>query len=126
MQALRLADGDRTFLVANLHCTSYAADRRLADAELLRAAWFAVSEAQPEDVVVLAGDFNVTAESSPTLRSLAGDGVGVLAGGARVSTRSSSAARRRRPCGAGPTSSGCTTGAFCRIMRRWRSTEARK
>jgi endonuclease/exonuclease/phosphatase family metal-dependent hydrolase len=71
VQALRLTDGDRTFLVANLHCTSYAADRRLADAELARAAWFAVSEAQPEDVVVLAGDFNVTIETSPTLRSLA-------------------------------------------------------
>ena len=73
VQALRLTDGDRTFLVANLHCTSYAADRRLADAELVRAAWFAVSEAQPEDVVVLAGDFNVTTDTSPTLRRLAGD-----------------------------------------------------
>jgi endonuclease/exonuclease/phosphatase family metal-dependent hydrolase len=73
VQALRLAQGERTFLVANLHCTSYAADRRLADAELRRAAWFAVSEAQPEDVVVLAGDFNVTTETSPTLRDLSGE-----------------------------------------------------
>ena len=47
--------------------------RRLADAELLRAAWFAVSEAQPEDVVVLAGDFNVTADRSSTLRDLTND-----------------------------------------------------
>jgi endonuclease/exonuclease/phosphatase family metal-dependent hydrolase len=55
-----------------MHCTSYPADERLADAELLRAAWFAVSTAAPEDVVVLAGDFNVRAAGSRTLRDLAG------------------------------------------------------
>jgi endonuclease/exonuclease/phosphatase family metal-dependent hydrolase len=72
VQALRVAEpGGRTFLVANMHCTSYAADERLADAELLRAAWFAVSTAAPEDVVVLAGDFNVRAARSRTLRDLA-------------------------------------------------------
>jgi endonuclease/exonuclease/phosphatase family metal-dependent hydrolase len=70
VQALRLraADG-RTFLVANLHCTSYATDERLAEAELRRAAWFASSTAQPEDVLVLAGDFNLKA-ASPALREL--------------------------------------------------------
>jgi len=73
VQAVRLADSaGRTLLVANMHCTSYAADERLADAELLRAAWFAVSEAQPEDVVVLAGDFNLEAARSRTLRDLSG------------------------------------------------------
>jgi endonuclease/exonuclease/phosphatase family metal-dependent hydrolase len=72
-QAARVAHPDgRTLLVANMHCTSYAADRRLADAELLRAAWFASSLAQPEDVQVLAGDFNVTAAGSQTLRDLTG------------------------------------------------------
>jgi endonuclease/exonuclease/phosphatase family metal-dependent hydrolase len=72
VQALRLAEpGGRTFLVANMHCTSYPADERLADAELLRAAWFAVSTAAPDDVVILAGDFNVRAERSRTLRDLA-------------------------------------------------------
>jgi endonuclease/exonuclease/phosphatase family metal-dependent hydrolase len=72
VQALRLAEpGGRTFLVSNMHCTSYPADERLADAELLRAAWFAVSTAAPEDVVVLAGDFNVRAARSRTLRDLA-------------------------------------------------------
>jgi endonuclease/exonuclease/phosphatase family metal-dependent hydrolase len=82
VQAVRLADADgRTFLVTNLHCTSYASDRRLADAELLRAAWFAVSEAQPEDVVVLAGDFNVSAASSQTLRDLSGEEWGFSAPG---------------------------------------------
>jgi endonuclease/exonuclease/phosphatase family metal-dependent hydrolase len=71
VQALRLAEpGGRTLLVANMHCTSYPADERLADAEVLRAAWFAVSTAAPEDVVVLAGDFNVRAARSRTLRDL--------------------------------------------------------
>ena len=82
MQAVRLADrAGRTFAITNLHCTSYAADERLAEAELLRAAWFAVSEAQPEDVVVLAGDFNVTAARSSTLRDLAGEEWGFSAPG---------------------------------------------
>jgi endonuclease/exonuclease/phosphatase family metal-dependent hydrolase len=73
VQAVRLAAPDgRTYLITNLHCTSYPADQRLADAELLRAAWFAVSSAKPEDVVVLAGDFNVTALRSRTLGDLTG------------------------------------------------------
>ena len=70
-QAVRVRDEDgRTVLVCNAHCTS-SPDRRLPDAELLRAAWFASSAAEPGDVVVLAGDFNVTVHESPTLRSLA-------------------------------------------------------
>jgi endonuclease/exonuclease/phosphatase family metal-dependent hydrolase len=73
VQAVRLADAaGRTFLVTNMHCTSYAADARVPDVELLRAAWFAVSEAQPEDVVVLAGDFNVRLAESLTLQELGG------------------------------------------------------
>jgi endonuclease/exonuclease/phosphatase family metal-dependent hydrolase len=73
VQAVRASDtAGRSFLIANLHCTSYATDQRLAEAELLRAARFATSEARAEDVVVLAGDFNVTAERSSTLRDLAG------------------------------------------------------
>lgn len=59
---LRVPEG-RTFLVANLHCTSYE-DRRLAAAEVRRAAWFATAAAQPDDVVVLAGDFNVEGSSA--------------------------------------------------------------
>jgi endonuclease/exonuclease/phosphatase family metal-dependent hydrolase len=81
VQAARLAHVDgRTFLVANMHCTSYP-DRRLPDAELLRAAWFASSFAQPEDVQVLAGDFNVTAAQSRTLRDLTGPEWGFSAAG---------------------------------------------
>jgi endonuclease/exonuclease/phosphatase family metal-dependent hydrolase len=73
VQGLRVQEpGGRTAFVTNMHCTSYAADERLADAELLRAAWFAVSKAAPEDIVVLAGDFNVRAARSRTLRDLTG------------------------------------------------------
>ena len=73
VQAVRLDDGSgTTYLLANTHCTSYPPDERLPDAELLRAAWFASSLARPEDVVILAGDFNVKAERSRTLRDLTG------------------------------------------------------
>jgi endonuclease/exonuclease/phosphatase family metal-dependent hydrolase len=72
VQAARAGDADgRTYLIANLHGTS-SSDKRLPDAELLRAAWFATSLAKPEDVVVLAGDFNVWPGSSRTLEALAG------------------------------------------------------
>jgi len=72
VQGLRLEAGDgRRIFVANLHCTSYARDPRPAEAELLRAAWFATSTAAAGDVVVLAGDFNVTA-ASPAVQALCG------------------------------------------------------
>jgi endonuclease/exonuclease/phosphatase family metal-dependent hydrolase len=59
VQAARLAHDDgRRFLVANTHCTS-SRDSRIPAAELQRVAQFAVGLAQPGDVVVLAGDFNV-------------------------------------------------------------------
>ena len=71
-QAVRavLPDG-RTVTVANLHATSYRYDKRLADAELLRAATFVDGLSRPGEPVVLGGDFNVTVVSSPTLRALA-------------------------------------------------------
>jgi endonuclease/exonuclease/phosphatase family metal-dependent hydrolase len=73
VQTVRVAEPEgRTFLIANMHCTSYPADERLADAEVLRAAWFAVSRAAPDDVVVLAGDFNVRAERSRSISDLTG------------------------------------------------------
>ena len=81
VQALRLADAEgRTYLVANTHCTSFPVDTRLAQAELLRAAWFATSTALPEDVVVLAGDFNVTT-ASPALQELTSPEWGFSEGG---------------------------------------------
>ena len=56
--------------VANLH-GSAVHDWRVADAELLRAATFADAFAEPEDVLVVAGDFNVIRERSSTLTELA-------------------------------------------------------
>jgi endonuclease/exonuclease/phosphatase family metal-dependent hydrolase len=61
-----------TLLVANLHATYFRPDERLADAELLRAAVFADGVASPEDVCVVAGDFNLNAERSRTLPDLTG------------------------------------------------------
>ena len=60
-------------LVANLHATAYPHDRRLADAELLRAAVFADGLAARDDICVIAGDFNVTRACSRTLTDLAGE-----------------------------------------------------
>jgi endonuclease/exonuclease/phosphatase family metal-dependent hydrolase len=70
-QAVRvhLHDG-RTAVVGTQHATSYRRDPHLADAELLRAATFLDGLAEPGEAVVLAGDFNVTVVSSPTLRAL--------------------------------------------------------
>jgi endonuclease/exonuclease/phosphatase family metal-dependent hydrolase len=71
--AARVALGDgRRLLVANMHCTSYPPDQRLPDAELLRAATFADAVAEPDDVIVLAGDFNVSYLRSRTLHDLCG------------------------------------------------------
>jgi endonuclease/exonuclease/phosphatase family metal-dependent hydrolase len=59
---IQLRDG-RGVLVMNLHATAYPPDGRLAAAEILRATVFADALARPDDVVVLAGDFNVFAGS---------------------------------------------------------------
>jgi endonuclease/exonuclease/phosphatase family metal-dependent hydrolase len=97
-QAVRLRGEDgRTILACNVHCTS-ASDRRLADAELGRAAEFATSTAAAGDVVVLAGDFNVTTEESPVLRALATDQWGFTPAGPGIDhilVRGSSAAAER-------------------------------
>jgi endonuclease/exonuclease/phosphatase family metal-dependent hydrolase len=72
-QAVRVAAEDgSTLVVGNLHATSFDADQRLADAELLRAAWFVDAVAAPGEPVVMCGDFNVTAARSRTLADLAG------------------------------------------------------
>jgi endonuclease/exonuclease/phosphatase family metal-dependent hydrolase len=70
-QVVRLADGDRTIVVANLHATSYPPDERLADAELLRAFTYVDGIARPGLPVAVAGDFNVTYARSRTLRDVA-------------------------------------------------------
>jgi endonuclease/exonuclease/phosphatase family metal-dependent hydrolase len=69
-QAVRVERETGTFVVANLHATS-SPDKRVPDAELLRAAVFADGFAKPEEPVLLCGDFNVSLETSRTLRELA-------------------------------------------------------
>ena len=70
-QALRLALPDgRTMTLGNLHATSHAGDRRLADAEILRAGVFLDAVSAPGDITVLAGDFNVP-PASPAFEELA-------------------------------------------------------
>lgn len=67
---LRLENGS-TLAVANLHATSFAADTRLADAELIRAATFLEAFAGPAEPCVLAGDYNVRTAASRALPELA-------------------------------------------------------
>ena len=57
-------------LVANVHASSHPGDTRLADAELRRAANFTDRQAEVEEVVIFAGDFNVTQEQSKTIAAL--------------------------------------------------------
>jgi endonuclease/exonuclease/phosphatase family metal-dependent hydrolase len=84
-QALRVRRPDgTTALVANLHATAFPADQRLADAELLRAAWFVDSLAAPEEPVLLCGDFNVPYARSRTLHDLAAPDWGFTEAGAGI------------------------------------------
>jgi endonuclease/exonuclease/phosphatase family metal-dependent hydrolase len=69
-QVVRVRRAGDTLVIANLHATSYPPDRRLADAELLRAAVFADGFARPGEPVVLAGDFNAREDTSMTLPDL--------------------------------------------------------
>ena len=69
--AVRASVGERFLTVANLHDSSVP-DWSVPDAELMRAAVFADSVAEPDDVLVLAGDFNVIRERSKTLGLLTG------------------------------------------------------
>jgi endonuclease/exonuclease/phosphatase family metal-dependent hydrolase len=81
-QAVRVrTEAGATMLLGNLHATSYPADRRLADAEILRAAWFVDGLAAPAEPLVLGGDFNVDPSLSRTLGDLAGPEWGFSAPG---------------------------------------------
>ena len=75
VQTVRLAAGDRTFVVANTHLTG-----RFAEQELMRAAWFADSVTGPGEPLILAGDFNLT-PASEALQSLTGPDWGFSAPG---------------------------------------------
>jgi endonuclease/exonuclease/phosphatase family metal-dependent hydrolase len=72
VQVVRLRIDGRHFLIANTHCTGYAGDSRIPDDELLAAARFTESVARPDEVVVLAGDFNLRPERSRALAVLTG------------------------------------------------------
>jgi endonuclease/exonuclease/phosphatase family metal-dependent hydrolase len=83
VQAVGMSSGDRQIVVANTHCTSLAADPRIAEAELTRAAWFAESAARPDDILVLSGDFNVAPDAG-ALQSLTDPEWGFSAAGPRI------------------------------------------
>jgi endonuclease/exonuclease/phosphatase family metal-dependent hydrolase len=68
-----LPDG-RRMMVANLHATSYPPDRRVADAEVMRAAEFTLALSLPGEVDVFAGDCNVFPSQSEALRMLVEQG----------------------------------------------------
>ena len=71
-QVVRVARHDgSTVVAANLHATSYR-DKRLADAELLRAATFVDGYARPDEPVLLCGDFNLSLRNSRVLPELLG------------------------------------------------------
>jgi endonuclease/exonuclease/phosphatase (EEP) superfamily protein YafD len=76
---VRLPDG-RTATIANLHVTG-SRDKRIPDAEILRAATFADALAGPDEICVLGGDFNVRRERSVTLAELSGTDWGFPAAG---------------------------------------------
>ena len=70
-QVVRLRRADGRLVIGNLHATSYPPDKRVPDAELLRAAVFVDGLAAPGEPVLLCGDFNVSVRTSRTLGDLA-------------------------------------------------------
>ena len=69
LQAVRVAHDEGTFILGNVHATG-SSDKRLGDAELLRAAVFVDGLARPDEPVLLGGDFNLTVQNSRTLHAL--------------------------------------------------------
>jgi endonuclease/exonuclease/phosphatase family metal-dependent hydrolase len=67
--AVRVQRGDGTLVVGNLHATGFR-DKRVPDAELLRAAVFVDGMAEPGEPVLLCGDFNLSVSNSRTLAEL--------------------------------------------------------
>jgi endonuclease/exonuclease/phosphatase family metal-dependent hydrolase len=73
LQSVKIEFGNRRrLLVANLHATSYVRDPRLADAELWRATNFVQRQSEIEEIVIVAGDFNITHQQSQTITALLG------------------------------------------------------
>jgi endonuclease/exonuclease/phosphatase family metal-dependent hydrolase len=69
-QVIRIRDGERTIVVANMHATSYPADDRLPDVELRRAFAFVDRFAGANEPVIVAGDLNVALQRSRTLQDV--------------------------------------------------------
>jgi endonuclease/exonuclease/phosphatase family metal-dependent hydrolase len=67
--AVRVQRGEETLVVANMHVTGFK-DKRVPDAELLRAAVFVDGMAKPGEPVLLCGDFNLSVRNSRTLPEL--------------------------------------------------------
>ncbi len=70
---LRLPDG-RALRLVHLHATSFPSDPAVPDAEVARAAGWLRALARPDEIAVLAGDFNVPAHASAGLQELAAAG----------------------------------------------------
>jgi endonuclease/exonuclease/phosphatase family metal-dependent hydrolase len=70
-QALRVRHGRGTLVIGNVHATG-SRDKRIPDAELLRAASFVDGLAAPGEGILLCGDFNVDVRGSRTLAELCG------------------------------------------------------
>jgi endonuclease/exonuclease/phosphatase family metal-dependent hydrolase len=94
VQVVRLTIAEQRFVIANTHCTAVAGDSRIPDAELLRSAGYAASLAMPDDVLVLAGDFNVRPGTSQALAQLSGSKWGFSAPGPGIDH----VLVRRAPC----------------------------
>jgi endonuclease/exonuclease/phosphatase family metal-dependent hydrolase len=62
--------GGGTIVVVNLHASNVRGDERVIDAELRRAATFADALAQPDEALLLCGDFNLVPSRSRTLTEL--------------------------------------------------------
>jgi len=72
-QVVKVERADRRrLLVANVHATGCATDTRLGDAELRRATNFIDRQSEIDEVVIFAGDFNITAAQSNTIAALLG------------------------------------------------------
>jgi endonuclease/exonuclease/phosphatase family metal-dependent hydrolase len=68
-QVLRVRRGESTLVLANMHVTGHV-DKRIPDAELLRAAVFVDGFARPGEPILLCGDFNLSLRNSRTLLDL--------------------------------------------------------
>ena len=68
-QVIRVGHAEGTLVLANTHVTG-SHDKQIPGRELLRAATFVDGFAEPDEAVVLAGDFNLSVANSSVLRQL--------------------------------------------------------